>query len=334
MKYFVFALSALLFFSCQQPKEKDYVTFSGTILHKNSDSLTVYNQSYSKTIRLKEDGTFSDTLHVQPGMYTLNDGMEATRMFLKNGYEISLSLDTEMFDETIKYQGVGAENNNFLAEKSLLEEKLFDLDVEDFNQESLQAKMNEIEKELNNFIESKQGLDSVVVANSKESIKSNIKGYGEYLGELVALRENLPAGTPSPVFEAYENHAGGTTSLTDLKGKYVYIDVWATWCGPCKAEIPFLKEVERTYHDKNIAFVSISVDREKDHDKWVAMVSEKELGGIQLFAPNDWKSQFVKDYYINGIPRFILIDPNGNIVTPDAPRPSQEKLKEMLNGLL
>ncbi|HAT63123.1 MAG TPA: TlpA family protein disulfide reductase, partial [Flavobacteriaceae bacterium] len=49
---------------------------------------------------------------------------------------------------------------------------------------------------------------------------------------------------------------------------------------------------------------------------------------------NDWNSKFVKDYYINGIPRFILIDPNGNIVTPDAPRPSNPKLKEMLNGLL
>ena len=64
------------------------------------------------------------------------------------------------------------------------------------------------------------------------------------------------------------------------------------------------------------------------------MVSEKKLSGIQLFADNDWNSKFVKDYYINGIPRFILIDPNGNIVTPDAPRPSNPKLKEMLNGLL
>jgi len=48
-------------------------------------------------------------------------------------------------------------------------------------------------------------------------------------------------------------NAGGTTSLDDLKGKYIYIDVWATWCGPCKAEIPFLKDVEKKYHGKKLS---------------------------------------------------------------------------------
>ena len=75
--------------------------------------------------------------------------------------------------------------------------------------------------------------------------------------------KTLVKGNPSPKFN-YENHKGGTTSLDDLKGKFVYIDVWATWCGPCKAEIPFLKEVEKKYHGKNIEFVSISIDNEKN----------------------------------------------------------------------
>jgi hypothetical protein len=61
------------------------------------------------------------------------------------------------------------------------------------------------------------------------------------------------------------------------------------------------------------------------------MVKEKELGGIQLFADNDWKSDFVTGYKIKGIPRFILIDPNGNIVNASAPRPSSEKLIELFN---
>ncbi len=63
------------------------------------------------------------------------------------------------------------------------------------------------------------------------------------------------------------------------------------------------------------------------------MVAEKELGGIQLFADNDWNSEFVKNYKINGIPRFILIDPNGKVVTPDAPRPSDPKLVELFTEL-
>jgi thiol-disulfide isomerase/thioredoxin len=140
-------------------------------------------------------------------------------------------------------------------------------------------------------------------------------------------------GMPSPQFVNYENHKGGNTSLADLKGKYVYIDVWATWCGPCKREIPFLKEVEKKYHGKNIEFVSTSIDVAKDYNTWVEMVKNEQLGGIQLMADNNWKSKFVTDYAIEGIPRFILVDPNGNIVTADAPRPSDPKLVQMFNDL-
>ncbi|MEM9687640.1 MAG: TlpA disulfide reductase family protein, partial [Bacteroidota bacterium] len=144
--------------------------------------------------------------------------------------------------------------------------------------------------------------------------------------------KNLIKGKPSPVF-AYENHKGGTTALEDLKGKYVYVDVWATWCGPCKAEIPFLKKLEADYHDNNIEFVSISIDMPNAYETWKKMVVEKELGGIQLIADNNWKSKFITDYAIEGIPRFILIDPDGNIVNADAPRPSNDKIRTLFDEL-
>ena len=127
-------------------------------------------------------------------------------------------------------------------------------------------------------------------------------------------------GTPSPIFNNYENYAGGTSSLEDFKGRYVYIDVWATWCGPCKKEIPYLKAIEEKFHDRNIEFVSISVD-------------EKSLTGIQLISDNGWETDFIKSYKISGIPRFILIDPKGNIIDPDAPRPSSSELTKLLEEL-
>ena len=101
--------------------------------------------------------------------------------------------------------------------------------------------------------------------------------------------------------------------------------------GPCKREIPFLKEVEEKYHGKNIEFVSISIDKAKDHAKWKKMIEEKEMGGMQLFADNDWSSDFVKGYLIQGIPRFILIDTEGNIINANAPRPSSSKLIDLFN---
>lgn len=144
--------------------------------------------------------------------------------------------------------------------------------------------------------------------------------------------KTLTPGNVSPKFD-FENFKGGKTSLESLKGKYVYIDVWATWCGPCRREIPSLQKVEEQYHGKNIEFVSMSIDTKKDYDKWRTFVEEKKLGGIQLFADNDWNSKFVTDYAIEGIPRFILVDPNGNIISADAPRPSDPKLVAKFEAL-
>ena len=147
------------------------------------------------------------------------------------------------------------------------------------------------------------------------------------------LLSKLTPGKTSPTF-TYENHKGGETSLADLKGKIVYVDVWATWCGPCKREIPFLKELEKDFYEKNVAFVSISIDEKKDYEAWRTMVTEKELSGIQLMADKDWKSKFVADYGIRGIPRFLLIDAEGNIINSDAPRPSSSEIRTVLDNLL
>jgi thiol-disulfide isomerase/thioredoxin len=139
-------------------------------------------------------------------------------------------------------------------------------------------------------------------------------------------------GKPSPIFN-YENQKGGKTSLESLKGKYVYIDVWATWCGPCRQEIPSLEKVEEQFQGKNIAFVSISIDNIKDREKWSNLIIGKKMSGIQLLADREFNSKFIREYNILAIPRFILIDTNGNIVNANAPNPSDPKLIELLNSL-
>ena len=109
--------------------------------------------------------------------------------------------------------------------------------------------------------------------------------------------------------------------------------MWATWCGPCLREIPSLKQVEKNYHGKNITFVSLSIDAKNDHDKWMEMIKEKELSGIQLFENEGGRSQFVVDYGIQGIPRFLLIDPDGNIINSNAPQPSSTDLTDLFDEL-
>lgn len=139
-------------------------------------------------------------------------------------------------------------------------------------------------------------------------------------------------GKPSPKFVNYESNTGGSFSLEDFKGKFVYIDIWATWCVPCKMQIPYLKKIEEEYHTKNIEFVTISIDKQKDKQKWKDLIIEEEMKGIQLLADNDYNSNFIKSYNIKSIPRFIFLDPKGNIISQSAPRPfDMEKLKDFFD---
>ncbi|MFV0506901.1 MAG: TlpA family protein disulfide reductase [Bacteroidales bacterium] len=146
------------------------------------------------------------------------------------------------------------------------------------------------------------------------------------------LAKDNKEGQPAVDFK-YPDINGKMVALSDLKGKVVVIDVWATWCGPCKKEIPHFKKLEKEYHGKDVAFMSVSIDEEKNKQKWADFVKKEELSGIQLFA-GGWNSDIAKFYNIKGIPRFIVIDKNGNLASSAAPRPSTPGLKQMINKYL
>ncbi len=145
--------------------------------------------------------------------------------------------------------------------------------------------------------------------------------------------KGLKKGDVSPEF-SYETVDGKIVKLSDLKGKYVYIDVWATWCAPCIKQVPYLKALEERYHNKSIVFVSISVDKEEVKKTWRQMITDKQLGGIQLFSDKSFDSEFMNAYAVNSIPRFILIDPEGKVMKTEAPRPSFDKTRDLLDKLL
>jgi thiol-disulfide isomerase/thioredoxin len=308
-----------------------YVTFQAEIANRNSDTIYIKNNyKFSKMIVLNSKGIFKDTLKVVDGSYYMNDGKESTELYLKNGYNLKMKMDAKQFDESIVYSGKGDAENNVLVKRTLLFEKYMSDEISNLNEVNYKKALQEKE-EADSKLLSNPKLDPIFVALIKKDNEMRMNYMQRnYAANLAKSKLNNTISAP---FE-YENHKGGKTKLEDLKGKYVYIDVWATWCGPCRAEIPSLKKVEEKYHGKNIEFVSISVDVDKDHDKWKAFVSEKQLGGIQLFADKNWNSDFMKSYGINSIPRFILIDPSGKVVKSDAPRPSSPELVKQLDSLL
>jgi thiol-disulfide isomerase/thioredoxin len=157
--------------------------------------------------------------------------------------------------------------------------------------------------------------------------------YKKELSEFYNNYKNMTSNALAPDF-SYQSISNSKVSLQSLRGKYVYIDVWATWCAPCKAEIPFLTKIEEAYEGKKIHFVSLSVDRQADKSKWQEYVTTHQLKGIQVMADNDFNSDFVKKFNINSIPRFILIAPDGKIISGDAKRPSDPELRKQLDALL
>lgn len=156
------------------------------------------------------------------------------------------------------------------------------------------------------------------------------KQYLDEIDEKYRSLKRLPTGSISPNFELYDIE-NNLVSLRDLKGKVVYINIWATWCKPCVREIPHLNKLEKEFRDKKIHFVSINKNDSKD--RWAKMVNDMELSGIQLYAPDNNISFFTK-YVVQAIPRFILIDKNGKIIEYNAKRPSDPLLKKQLEELL
>ena len=135
-------------------------------------------------------------------------------------------------------------------------------------------------------------------------------------------------GKRSPGFRAPDVD-GKVHTLADFRGKYVYIDMWATWCGPCKREMPYLKALEEEFKDAEIVFVGLSVD--KDKAAWENMVRQGELTGVQLYLGTG--SRFQEGYRVEAIPRFILLDKEGVIISNDMSRPSAKETAETLRNL-
>ncbi|MDV7187240.1 TlpA disulfide reductase family protein [Lutibacter sp. TH_r2] len=456
MKRIMFFIALMLVVSCKKETAVEYAIISGKIINKSAEDLTVISSDryFKQVIKVNEDGSFLDTLKVEPNKYILYQGRNGVELFIENGSSIKVDFDAENMDSTLVITGKGSEISNYLLLKNKRVKEIIGNGPEiykkneaDYKATRIEAKNAAIEllnstsniseafkaKELRNinydyisnltiferyhahYAQDKdfkasenlladvekvtdfnneedfmfsQGYKNMVNTHYREAASKLIEtdSISEDIAFLVAVSkaenekiknqllfddvkygitytENLEdyyklymdnssnnehkakitesynklktvaKGQPSPKFVDYENFNGGTTSLDDFKGKYVYIDVWATWCGPCKREIPSLKELEKKYHGKNIEFISISVDKAKDHETWKKMVTDLELKGVQLFADKDWESDFVKDYLIKGIPRFILIDTEGNIINSNAKRPSDSKLINDLNKL-
>lgn len=152
----------------------------------------------------------------------------------------------------------------------------------------------------------------------KNNLENNFKTY-----------ERLGKGNIAKVINLKDLN-GKSLNLSKFIGKFVVLDVWATWCGPCKYESPYFEKLAVKYKKENVVFVAISSD--KDEKAWYIDAKNKSKS-VQQFHINNTIA-FSKDYNVNSIPRFILIDDKGKIYNASLPRPSEASFEMILRKAL
>jgi peroxiredoxin len=160
------------------------------------------------------------------------------------------------------------------------------------------------------------GFDNSEIAYQKFKSEIGTAEYSDTLEKFHSNVQRLKSGNKAPEFQLKDNK-GQTVSLSDFEGKIVYIDFWGVHCGPCISDISeFATKVHEKY--KDVIFINICVD--VDESEWKKSLKELKLEGINLMAKGWIQNPVCKDYGVNGIPHYVLIDKQGKMVNNSAPR--------------
>lgn len=154
---------------------------------------------------------------------------------------------------------------------------------------------------------------------------------GRIINAALSGSKATDVNSKAPAFSQPDT-SGKMVNLSDIKGKYVFVDFWASWCHPCRAENPNVLKAYNTYKNRNFTVVGISIDFEKDHGKWIKAIHEDGMPWTQLLSPANIDGGAMKTYGVRAIPSNFLIDPNGIIVGKNLHGPElQKRLAEIFD---
>ncbi|NOY50340.1 MAG: TlpA family protein disulfide reductase [Chlorobi bacterium] len=473
--YFYLSLvlvASLLVCSCEQDLKdtvKTKTVLSGKIINPYSDSVwlradnILFHRKLNIAAPLDSLGGFKFELDLQDaGIFNFLDGNESTEIYLSPGDNVEMGLDTDMFDESIVYQGVGSDINNYLKERYLkfydkglffiynfkdtltpekgiryldslqklrfalldkyinkypdfdkgfvslektnimyeLPSALIELTFNKPSSDTTQEMVWETEKEYlgkrpldiksvyyreflhyytmvlrhenlrelkkhkgdfyspmlpiieqntkgfaREFLITQNFIDAIDDGDTAYYIK-NAKYYNYivtselkhsvddvYSEMLRILRSSLPVGSILyDMDDAKFKDIGFDDIISRYKGKVVYLDFWASWCGPCKAEMPFSLKMQEYFKGKDVSFLYFSTDAKSSN--WIRAIKILSITGNHYRLSKTLRKEANNMFDVAYIPRYILIDKNGKVVNDNAGRPSNEAVKTDIENLL
>jgi len=174
--------------------------------------------------------------------------------------------------------------------------------------------------------------DVVMLENRFKQLDATVKtsAAGKKLEELIAEKKVGAIGTEALDFTQDDTN-GTPVSLSSFRGKYVLIDFWASWCGPCRSENPNVVENYNQFNNKNFTVLGVSLDRPGQKDKWISAIKEDNLAWTNVSDLQFWNNSAAKLYRVSSIPQNFLVDPSGKIVAKNLRGSAlRDKLCELL----
>lgn len=172
--------------------------------------------------------------------------------------------------------------------------------------------------------------EEVFMKSVFENLTSGVQQsfFGEKLGELVAFHSKTAVGSMAPDFIQNDMN-GNPISLSSLRGKYVLLDFWASWCDPCRKENPNIVNAYKNFKDKGFDILGVSLD--KDGAAWAKAIAEDKLAWHHVSDLKFWENEAAALYGVRSIPASFLLDPEGKIIAKDLRGDALEaKLKELM----
>lgn len=351
--------------------EGPYVTIRGTVKYPQQGQIVIeeLNESgntWSDTISLKKDNTFVKKVKVtQPGYYRLNfyNTQMVTLILHKNDLEVNVDGNNMMGFSEVKgspeiefvrqaqqtIQGVeqspegnrlGQEYNVAVQQGNQAKIEELQLAYQKLLHEANLKVIAEIRKQpaslgVINFLQN-GGLDKDkyfdVYAEVAEKVKKEWPdvGHAQEFARMVDSMKKTSIGQPAPEI-ALPNPEGEIVKLSSLRGKYVLLDFWAKWCGPCRQENPNVVRVFNKYKDKGFTVFGVSLDRSKED--WLKAIRDDNLTWTHVSDLKYWQSEAAKTYNITAIPFSLLLDPEGKIIAKNLRGPAlEQKLAEIFKS--